>query len=403
VSLLQDADNAESYVNLELFQPPTAHLALFTATLERVIEKIDSLIPVFGLRNPRISIPGTRFYHFCIPDEWVASFWTGQLWLAHSITGQEQFKNSARMRTPYFQTVLEHPEWHDHDLGFLFSLSCVADYKLTGNERSRAMALRAADFLAARWRQPLPFVMCWNPMRRDGEEFAQRKVGTLNIDSMQGMALLYWAAKETGQSSFIDIANQHQQTCTDYLVRDDYSSFHCYDFDPRSGEPLSGYTHQGFSDQSCWSRGQAWAIHGLAQSYLQTRNPHFRDTAAHMAQFVSQKLPDDGVSQWDYLLPADQPQHRDTSAAAITAAGLYALAQGFGAGDDAIKLTQLADRMLLGLVEHHDITADADAQGLLKEGAAFVGLGRADNMLPYGDYYYLEALMRSVGHTEFFW
>jgi len=403
MTIIQDADNAESYVKLELYQPPTAHAELFNTALGRVVSKVDSLIPQFGLRNPRISIPDTLQYQFCIPDEWVASFWTGQLWLAHSITGQEHFKNSARMRTPYVQTVLEHPEWHDHDLGFLFSLSCVADYKLTGCERSRSMALRAADFLAARWRQPLPFVMCWNPMRRDDADFARRKVGTLNIDSMQGMALLYWAAKETGQASFTDIANQHQQTCTDYLVREDYSSFHCYEFDTGNGQPMSGYTHQGYSDDSCWSRGQAWAIHGLAQSFLQTHNTHFRDTAARMADYVSDKLPEDGVSQWDYLLPADQPQYKDTSAAAITAAGLYTLAQGFGASDEGTRYTQLADRMLFGLVNNHDITSDDSAQGLLKEGAAFVGLGRADNMLPYGDYYYLEALMRSVGHTEFFW
>ncbi len=401
--VIQDADNATSYVNLELFQPPTEHAALFSAALSNVVSKVDTLIPQFGLRNPRISIPGTRQYHFCIPDEWVASFWPGQLWLAHSVTGAEHFKNSARMRRPYFNTVLQHPEWHDHDLGFLFSLSCVADYKLTGDQTARSMALRAADFLAARWRQPLPFVMCWNPMRRDDTDFALRKTSTLNIDSMQAMALLLWAAQETGQASFSDIANLHLESCAKYLVRDDYSSYHCYEFDPRSGDPVVGYTHQGYSDESCWSRGQSWAIHGFAQSYLSTGNTSYRDTAAGMADYIADKLLDDGVCPWDYQLPDDQPVYRDTSAAAVTAAGLYALAQGFGPGEQSIKYTALADRMLFGLVTHHDITADNDAQGLLKEGAAFVGLGRADNMLPYGDYYYLEALMRAVGHTEFFW
>ena len=72
--------------------------------------------------------------------------------------------------------------------------------------------------------------------RRDDADFARRKVSTLNIDSMQGMALLYWAAKETGQASFTDIANQHQQTCTDYLIREDYSSFHCSELDTGNGQ-----------------------------------------------------------------------------------------------------------------------------------------------------------------------
>jgi unsaturated chondroitin disaccharide hydrolase len=325
------------------------------------------------------------------------------MWLAYSLTGRDHYKNSARMRRPYFQRVLEHPEWHDHDLGFLFTLTCVADYKLTGDEHARAMALRAADFLAARWRHPLPFVMCWNPMRRDGDEFAARKTGTLNIDSMQAMALLFWAAKETGQSSFTEIAELHLDTCGKYLIRDDCSSYHCFEFDPRTGDPMEGYTHQGYGDNSCWSRGQAWGIHGFAQSYLHTGNETYRDMAAGMADYISDKLPEDGVPLWDYDLPGDKHPYRDTSAASVTAAGLYALAQCYGRNDQGRKYTDLADRMLLGLVKGYDIASDDNAQGLLKEGAAFVELGRADNMLPYGDYYYVEALMRAVGHSEFFW
>ncbi len=403
MELKQNADSGASYAHLELFQPPTAHRVEFEQALDQVVAKVGALIPKFGLRNPRIGAPGSLQYQFCIPDEWVASFWTGQLWLAHSLTGVSSFKNSARMRRGYFQTVLEHPEWHDHDLGFLFSLSCVADYRLTGNRHARKMALRAADFLAARWRQPMGFVMCWNPMLRDGPEFGARKTGTLNIDSMQAMALLFWAAKETGQQSFTDIAHMHLETSRTHLIRDDFSSYHAFEFDPRTGAPLGGFTHQGLSDESCWSRGQSWAIHGFAQAYLYCGVEIYRDTAAGMADYVASKLGDDGVPLWDYDLPSDKHPYRDSSAGAITAAGLYALAQCFGAGPQAETYTALADKMLLGLVKNCDIAGNPEAEGLLKDGAAFVDLGRADNMLPYGDYYYMEALMRAVGHTEFFW
>jgi len=403
MTYMPNLDTGESYVAMNLFDPDTAHRAVFETALERAVGKIGDLIPQFGLRNPRIGEQGTTRYRFCTADEWVASFWPGQLWLAFSLTGDPRFMNSARMRRPYFQTVLERPDWHDHDLGFLFSLSCVADWKLTGDERSRAMALRAADFLAARRRQPLRFVMCWNPMRRDTPEFAAQKVGTLNIDSMQAMALLFWAHAETGQASFAEIAHMHLETSAKYLVREDFSSYHAYEFDPRTGAPIKGFTHQGFGDESCWSRGQSWAIHGFAQSYLHSGRTEYRDMAARMADYIADKLPEDGVPLWDYDLPADRTPYRDTSAAAVTAAGLYLLAQGFGTGEDAARYTALADRMLLGLVENYDIAAQPDAQGLLKEGAAFVDLDRADNMLPYGDYYYVEALMRAVGHTAFFW
>lgn len=392
-----------SYAQLELYQPPTDHRELFETALTGVVKKVSSLIPVFGLRNPRISKPGTLKYTFCTADEWVASFWTGQLWLGYTLTGEARFKNSARMRREYFKRVLETPAWHDHDLGFLFILSFIADYKLTGDQECRSMALRAADFLAARWRQPLPFVMCWNPQPRDLDDFAHRKTGTLNIDSMQGMALLYWASRESGQPSYAEIADMHLDTCIKYLVRDDYSSYHSYEFDPRTGQPMKGYTHQGYSDESCWSRGQAWAIHSLPQCYLATQNEHFRTTAAKMADYVGERLPDDGVLIWDFDLPSDEHPYRDTSAAAITASGLYTLAHCFAGQPEAERYTTMADKILHGLVKDHDITQVDGSEGLLKEGAAFVGLDRADNMLPYGDYYYMEALMRSVGHVDFFW
>lgn len=403
MELKQDSDNNVGYEALELYQPPTAHRETFQAALDRAVDKITQLVPRFGLRNPRMGIPGTHRYAFCIPDEWVASFWPGQMWLAYSLTGDSRLKSSARMRREYLRTVLEHPRWHDHDLGFLFSLSTVADYTLTGNEVSRDMALRAADFLAARWRQPMPFVMCWNPMLRDGPEFMARKTGTLNVDSMQAMALLLWAGRESGQASFSEIANQHLETCQRYLVREDYSTYHAYEFDPRTGEPMSGFTHQGLHDESCWSRGQAWAIHGFAQAYLYTGNSAYRDTAAKLSDYVAAHLPKDGVPLWDYNLTADDKPYRDSSAGAVTAAGVYTLARCFGGGDKATQYTELADKLLLGLVEHCDLTSDAAAEGLISEGAAFVELGRANNLLPYGDYYYLEALMRSVGHSEFFW
>lgn len=403
MSIHDPADTGQSYELVALFQPPTAHKTTFQTALDQAVAKIRQLVPVFGLRNPRLGIGDSPKYEFCTEDEWVASFWTGQLWLAYSLTGEEMFKNSARARWSYFQRVLENPAWHDHDLGFLFLLSAVADHKLTGNKHAGDMALRAADFLAARWRQPLPFVMCWNPMQRDGAEFGARKTRTLNIDSMQAMSLLYWAHRQTGQRSFLDIADMHNKTGIRYLIRDDFSSYHCYEFDPETGAPIGGYTHQGLADESCWSRGQSWALHGLAQSYLNSGERTYRDAASGLADYVSTRLPDDGAPLWDYDLPQDQHPYRDTSAAAVTAAGLYALAQGYGQGAEVKKYTDLADRILIGLVQNHDIASHPEAEGLLKEGAAFVGLGRANNMLPYGDYYYLEALMRAVGHTEFFW
>lgn len=398
------AEGTTAYAKLDLFQPQTAEHALFEEALMRVIDKTEALIPRFGLRNTRISEPGSVRYKFCRPREWVAGFWPGQLWLAHALTGRSRFRNSARMRRPYFERFAATTAWSNHDLGFLFSLSTVADWKLTSDPAARALALRAAEALAARWRQPMPCLTCWNPLPRDDAEFARRKAGTIILDSVENMGLLFWAASETGHREFSEIAEMHLDTCRDHLVRPDMSTFHCFEFDPSTGTPIGGYTHQGFGDGSCWARGQAWGIHGFALAFLATGKASYRDTALGLADYIADKLPDDGVPVWDYNLPEGAPTPRDSSAGAISAAGLYALAEAFAdQPETSLRLTRLADRMLAGLVRHYDLTRNSEAEGLLHSATAHQGAGLSDVMTPYGDYFYFEALMRALGHTDFFW
>ena len=105
------------------------------------------------------------------------------------------------------------------------------------------------------------------------------------------------------------------------LFREDYSTYHTFDFDPETGAPIKGETFQGYADDSCWSRGQAWAVHGFAQIYEHTRDQKYLTAAKALAEYVIDRLPADGVPLWDYCLPADAPQYRDSSAGAITAAG----------------------------------------------------------------------------------
>ena len=186
------------------------------------------------------------------------------------------------------------------------------------------------------------------------------------------------------------------------MIREDFSSFHAFEFNSGTGEPLRGFTHQGMSDDSCWSRGQAWAIHGLAQSYLNTGITKYRDTAASMADYIAGKLPGTASPSGTIACPpiaipiAIPPPVRSSRRASMRCAMLRLR-------PNVAKYTALADHMLLGLVEHCDISAVDGAEGQLREGAAFVDLGRADNLLPSAHYYYLEALMRAVGHTEFPW
>ncbi|GBU09414.1 glycosyl hydrolase [Gammaproteobacteria bacterium] len=372
---------------------------LYQETLLRCIESVKLSIATIGLRNPKIG-KKDHSWEYCDPFDWVMSFRTGQLWLAASLTGEQTFIINASARNKDFRKILENPLEFDHDLGFQFSLSCVANWKITGNKEARSLALRAAEALSHRFNQAGNYIQAWNPKVNDPER-SRFVTGRIIADTMQNIALLYWAHFESGISAFKEIADAHAQTSMKYLIREDGTSYHTFMFDPATGVPVRGETHQGYADESCWARGHAWMIHGFAQSYLYTKNQEYLKTAILLANTAEKLMGDDLVPVWDYKLSKDEIPYKDSSAGAIMAAGLYILAS--VSTDDAPRFTAFADRLLNGLIETCDLTKDPKALGLLAHGASHVGAGYADNMLPYGDYYFMEALMRSLGHNHFFW
>lgn len=384
----------------------TVSSALETGTvqsaLDRALAAIRRTIPRMGTDRPAFGLPDLT-YQRCGPSDWVDSFWSGQLWLAYQETGDAAYLDAARAQLPYFAERLDRPASHTHDLGFLYTLSTVANYKVTGDPDGRAMSVRAAESLTKRYNPAGQFIQAWNPFPRDTPEEAARKYGKIIVDCLENLALLYWAAQETGEARFAAIATAHARTSLHYLVRPDGSTYHTFDFDPRTGAPLGGSTHQGFADESCWSRGQAWAIHGFTQVYRYTNDARFQGAAQGLAAYAIAHLTSDAVPFWDYRLPEDAPHYRDSSAAAIMAAGLFALADTLdGSAVEAAQYRATARTILHALIAGYTID-NPDAEGLLLHGASNVNAGRSDTMLPYGDYFYLESLLRAQGRTEFFW
>lgn len=397
--------------------PTTFEREKVMAHLDTVIHFIKSNIARIGDRNPKIGNAHNQ-WEYCGAYDWVSSFWVGQLWLSYQLTSDQTFRNSAEMRKSYFQNMLLDPFWLDHDLGFQYSLSAVAQYKLTGCEESKMMGIRAADHLLHRFRKVGGYIVAWNdthPLALEKPDVIQ---GKSIIDSLQNTALLFWASEVTGAPRYREVAIRHSETLMKHIVRDDFSTFHSFNFDPVYQTPVKGETFQGYADDSCWARGQSWAIHGFAQTYQYTRDHAFLTMAKKLARHAVENISEDGVPVWDYRLPREEIQYKDSSAGAITAAGLLLIAQciedqaldlpkQFGEREELLaEAKQFSDWgmfLLHGLMAMCDLTHDKSAHGLLAQGASFVKVGLCNNMLPYGDYYYLEALMRANGHRNFFW
>lgn len=370
--------------------------------LLRAVSRTRETLAQAGLRNPKIGADGNRWVYCASGYDWVMGFFSGQLWLAHQLAGDPAFAHAARARRPQFARVLKERRLQDHDIGFLFSLHAVADWRMSGDRDARAMALEAARILVSRFREEGQYIQAWTPTGPGDRAQARFAAGRMIADTMQNLALLHWAHGETGRADFREVAEAHAATTAAHLVRPDGTSFHTFLFDPASGEPLRGETHQGHADASCWSRGQAWLIHGFAQCHAATGNPLWLDAARRLADAAERLIGETRVPVWDYALPADGLHPVDSSAGAVMAAGLFLLSDRTE-GAEAERWSAFARRCLDGLLADCDLTRDPDALGLLAHGAAFVAAGRSDAMLPYGDYYFIEALMRAQGHTEFFW
>ena len=376
-------------------------LARYQAALERCVEKLRATMPIIGLRNPKIGLIDNR-WDYCSDIDWVMGFHSGQLWLALQLTGDPVFMNAARARRPAFRSILKDRRARDHDLGFQFSLSCVADWTMTADPEAHDMALRAAEALASRFHDAGNYIQAWNSSTRPGVEHARFVAGRVIVDCMQNLALLHWAFQQTAVEDFRTIAQKHAETTARYLIRGDDTSFHTFVFDPASGEPLRGETHQGYRHDSCWTRGQAWMIHGYAQCALTTGSAADLAIAQRLAAKAEALMGSDKVPVWDFSVTDPALAFRDSSAAAIMAAGAYLIAAQVP-WEEAERWTAFGDRLLNGLLETCDLTADPKAHGMLAHGASHVARGLSDTMLPYGDYYFMEALMRALGHRHFFW
>lgn len=232
---------------------------------------------------------------------WTTSFWTGQCWLAADVTGDDRFRDAADTQLETFARRLEDGDTDTHDLGFLYTLSAVAGYRLTGQSDYRELALEAAQVLVERYRDGPGIIQAWGPLEESQDGWVQ---GRMIADTMMNLPLLYWASETTGEHRFAAIADTHARTNAQHIVRSDASTAHTVVCDLESGDPLAIETHQGYADDSCWARGQAWQVYGYALAATYTGESAYVDLAAKLANAYLERLESDHVPRWDFDAPA---------------------------------------------------------------------------------------------------
>ena len=359
------------------------------AALDDATDRVGDNLDTFYDRFPEPASDDLVYGATSNADGWTTSFWTGLCWLAGEVTGQRRFHDAASAQVGTFRR-LETGETDTHDLGFLYSLSTVADHRLTGREPSRVAAVRAADLLADRFHPAPGLIQAWGPTD-DPDAWTH---GRMIVDTMMNLPLLFWASEATGDPRYADIAGTHARTNAAHVVRPDGSTFHTFACDAETGEPLGGETHQGCADDSCWARGQAWAIYGYALAADYAGEPAYADLAAKLANYYLSHVADDHVPRWDFDAPENDAV-RDSSAAAIAACGFAHLARVLPAADERAGEYRNAALATLGSLTD-DYRAGADSNGLLTDGAYNRPKGDYDECTIWGDYFYTEGLVRAT-------
>lgn len=329
---------------------------------------------------------------------WTTGFWTGQLWLAHALTGKPALRLAAERQTDSFIARLQqNTDLDHHDLGFLYLLSCGTAHHLTAHPGAHAATLGAARRLLSRFLPGAGVIQSWGTL----DDQAQR--GRIIIDGIMNLPLLHWAAGATGEQVYSGAARSHLQRTRDHLLRPGGSTYHTFHFDADNGMPLRPSTHQGLADDSCWARGQAWGIYGFALNHRHLPDMNLLQDAMHLADYFLAHLPSDRIALWDLSLLHDSGEPRDSSACAIAACGLLEIAARLPEGAQRQHYHAAALDLLEALSVHCGGAHPASG-GLLRHGvyhrAANLGV---DEATLWGDYYYLEALARVAGHWTPAW
>lgn len=359
-------------------------------TQDKLIEKLMVTADEIGADFPHASKDGK--YDKSPVTWWTNGFWSGILWLAYRASGEEKFRKIAEECEQKLDEVLAGYVDTDHDAGFMWSLSAVADYKITGNERSKVRGLIAANYLAGRYNPRAKFIRAWN----------FRKNWAI-IDCMMNLPLLYWASEVLDDPRYKYVAIEHADTVLRTFFREDGSVNHIVEFDPHTGEVTGIPQGQGARPDSAWARGSAWAIYGMMLSHRYTEDKKYLDAAKRIAHFFIANLPEDNVCYWDFRVPIDENTPRDTSAAACAVCGLLELAEHVEVCEKMLYYNS-AVKILKSLTENYAVL-DASRQEMLLKGTGHVPQNQNINVgLIYGDYFYMEALDRLAGENEeLFW
>jgi unsaturated chondroitin disaccharide hydrolase len=313
---------------------------------------------------------------------WTAGFFVGMLWIAGLVRDDSEiFKIAESWGKRLVDRSLDRST---HDLGFLFEPNMVRGYNILGRNEMRETAIQAARSLASRFHPRGHFIPAWSP--KEDPSY----LGLAIVDTIMNLPLILWAADKERDSDLRYVGRQCAKTIRAQHVRPNGSTYHTVDHDGETGIITERGTHQGAHNESCWTRGQAWALYGFTKMARSMKSGDMLGTARQIADYFLERLGDRALPPWDFDRDADG-EPRDSAAGAIAASGLLELGRYSGNS----TYSDAGRRIVLGLIDTCIDFERPESAGLLMHGTVdYPRHSGVDESIMYGDHYFMEALVK---------
>ena len=362
----------------KIFDDAGIQAELMLKEIEKAKQNKPDLVSPRTIEKGELKLVSTR--------DWTSGFFAGQLWFLFENSQDTKWQEQARIFSSYMEK--EKTNATTHDMGFKVYNSIGNGFRLTNNEHYKEVIVESAKTLITRFRKTTGTIRSWDH-HKEVWDFP------VIIDNLMNLELLFAATRLTGDSTFYKIAVTHANTTIKNHYRADNSSYHVVDYDTLTGRVIKKNTHQGYADESAWSRGQAWGLYGYTFCFRETRDPVYLKQAEAIAEFMLHhpKMPKDLVPFWDFNAPNIPNEPRDASAAAIMASALYELSLYSQNGKEYRKK---AGKILYNLTKNYRSKTGANKGFiLLHSTGSKPANSEVDVPINYADYYYLEALLRA--------
>ena len=376
---------------------PTAHLsslnpAVLTPELSNLfqfaaVQLSNSVKQVINTNlYPRRTLTNGVWTNSTVTD-WISGFFPGAMWYVYEQTGDTNFLKWARDWTAGIASQ-QHVTNTD-DIGFMINTSFGNGLRITGDTNYRSVVITGAQSFTNRYSAIVRSLA-------DDELLPPTNFQVI-LDTMMNCEILYHATDLNGNTNISFKAFNHQLRAMTNQIRPDNSTYHMVLYSTVNGDLTYQGTRAGYSSNSTWARGHAWAIYAFTMGYRETGYPPFLDAAQRVAQYYIDNVPSDYVPYWDFDDPAIPNSPRDSSAAAITLSGLIQLSE---------LTTNLTNAALYWSEAHNIFESLAStnylAQGTSNSSILLHGVGNTPVLpdpeinvgLIYGDYYFVEAMRR---------